>query len=537
MKRIRSSEPLRRAGWTILAAILACVILPAGGGAVSRFSVERESGRTPAAIDFDDIWFTDQDRSKRIPDLSPEWLVAVFDPRNMDAPSPLFAGDAAPGQVFVKRGREIAERHGEIADVHYDPNLAEDAFFFSLREGLRETVLRGLIRGLNDEDSIAYTHPALRIDGKAVAYFNAFRMNWKTGVEDAAKERLMAQAHVFFDPVEAIYRVDVLSIPFFKAINLLAEDIRVSEVTPYLVPLETSIRVDLSVPLKGCQLGDRIPFSLRIDFSDRVRLDPSSLVNINLRPEGIQRELYDLTFEPYDYVKASSRSPVTLAGWMRIYSPGEFVLPVVEIHYECPTCSGERVRSIRTRPIPIRVASLVPARAGKAELVVPMDEVRPDLPTEELRRESGKALRQGLGCLVLAAALLGVWGRRRHAAKKERQGELAERREDVLAERLRAYLTPAPTGAHWVYAGDAGRLLREYLGAKFGLAGNARQGTGEVFFEGAKGHLPRMVAARLWPLLKEIDRMIAVEAVEYPELERWKSDTLGLLDLAQSVEP
>ena len=38
---------------------------------------------------------------------------------------------------------------------------------------------------------------------------------------------------------------------------------------------------------------------------------------------------------------------------------------------------------------------------------------------------------------------------------------------------------------HWVYAGDAGKLLREYLAARYGLDLDPDRGTGEVFLAGA----------------------------------------------------
>jgi hypothetical protein len=346
----------------------------------------------------------------------------------------------------------------------------------------------------------------------------------------------MEQAHVSAEPPGEVYRVDVLAFPFFKAINLLAEDIRVLDVTPTFVPLGPTIRVDLSVPLKGCQIGDRIPFAFRVDFSDRIRIDPSSLVNINLRPGQLQKELFDLKFDPYDYVKAATQSPFVLRGWMKIYSPGEFVIPAVEIQYECIHCSDDRARSIKSREIPLKVASLVPSKGEPAKLVVPMDNVKPVLPIETLRRQARKALWRAMGCFVLAAGLLGWSGRRWADARRQREGERAERREDVLAERLHAWLTQTPTGPHWVYAGDAGRLLREYLNAKYGLARDPRQASGAVFFEAVREQVPGPVASRLGSLLEEIDRMIALETGEYPELKRWQNDTLELLRLAQSMD-
>lgn len=522
--------------------VILATVVSAGAGwpsrteAISHFGAQRESGREPAEIDFDDIWFYDEERSKRIPDIHPQWIAAAFDPDALGPPAAAFEPARKPGSLLQDRAGEIVRKYEPISEVLYDPNLAEDACFFRLREGLSRTDLKNLIRALGREGSIAYAHPVLTIGQETVAYFNAFRMKWKTTVDESSRQSLREQAHVYYEHAHDIYRVDVMAIPFFEAINLLAEDVRVQEVTPVFVPLEPTIRVRLSVPLQGCKVGDRIPFTLRIEYAERIRIDPSSLVNINLRPEGIQKELFDLKFEPYDYVKASSESPVTLEGWMRLYSPGEFVLPAVEIHYECATCSGERVRSIRTEAIPLQVASLVPAKAQKPDLVIPMDEVVPLLPTESLRERSRRLLWQAIACFLLAAALLTGWARMGPAARRARQGAGPERREDILAEKLRDHLSESPAGPHWMYAGDAGRLLRAYLVEKYGLERDAGEGSGEVFYADVRDRMPDRVASRVRPLLEEIDRMIAMETDDYPELARWKSDILACLELAQSLE-
>ncbi len=243
-----------------------------------------------------------------------------------------------------------------------------------------------------------------------------------------------------------------------------------------------------------------------------------------------------MKFDPYDYVKAASRSPLILTGWLKIYSPGEFVIPAVEVRYECPHCSGDRARSIKTKEIPLKVASLVPSKQGKPRLAVPVDNVDPDLSTEVLQRQGRKSFRQAMVFFIVAAALLGWSGRQWIAGRRERTEEPAGKRENILAERLREHLAQTPAGPYWVHAGKAGRLLREYLDAKYGLGGNAVQGSGEVFVERARARMPEEIASRLGPILKETDRMVALEAAECPDLEPWKKDILALVDRTQSKE-
>ena len=115
----------------------------------------------------------------------------------------------------------------------------------------------------------------------------------------------------------------------------------------------------------------------------------------------MQKELFDCSFDPYDYTKVISKSPIIITGRIKFFAPGEFVIPAVTVSYTCPACSGDTVRSIETRPVPFRVASMVPAVKEEFRLLVPVAPVQPDYQTEALhpRHRSGCGrLRAGFWC-------------------------------------------------------------------------------------------------------------------------------------------
>ncbi len=534
MKPQRRWASFGAAGFWIAALTMAWGATPTETRATSSFGVQREAGRKAAEIDFDDIWFYEQDGTRHIPDIDLEWLTVAFNESGREQDAAPFAAQGAPDAVLKERAEGVLRDYDEIVGFLCDRNLAEDGCFLRLREDLSRSEVRSLIDALCVRDEIAYAHPTLILRGKTVGYFNAFRMTWKTSVDDASREALMKQAHVWAGHPGEIYRVDVLAVPFFKALNLLAEDLRVQHVKPVFVPLERSIGAELSVPLRGCQIGDRVPFLLRVQFSDRVRIDPSSLVNIRLRPTEIQKELFDLKFDPYDYVEAASKSPLLLTGWMKIYAPGEFVIPAVEIRYTCIPCSDDRVRSIETEEMRLRVGSILPSKGKAARLSVPTDDLTPVLPTAGLREKARRFRWQAWFLLALAAVLL-AWSTRQWVVlRRERRAQTAEKEEDVLAERLRSFLARSPEGPHWVHAREGGRLLREYLDARYGLGRDPGLASGAVFLETVRGRLPQGVAGRLAPLFDEIDRMVAQETAEYADLGRWKKDILELVRQVQS---
>ena len=96
-------EHLRTVGFLVLAALLACWAFPRRGAAVSTFSVQRDSGEEPAEIDFDDIWFYDQDRSKQIPEINLKWIAAAFVAEPEDSDPQSFEGEEDPAWRFSQR--------------------------------------------------------------------------------------------------------------------------------------------------------------------------------------------------------------------------------------------------------------------------------------------------------------------------------------------------------------------------------------------------------------------------------------------------
>ena len=204
--------------------LLFTVLLGQSKAAVSD-SPQTDDKALPASFELTDIWFYDQDMVRQIPALDPNWVVAVIEP----VPG-LDASQSDPGAddgAWLHVAKTIVDRYDEIIDAFYDRNLADSACFLRLRDGLTDTRVMNVIADLNQNPWVRYAHPTLRIKDKTYAYLNHFKMEWKTGVAQERKRRLMHQVHVTPGRAENFYQVDVLNIPFFKAVNLLAEDIHI----------------------------------------------------------------------------------------------------------------------------------------------------------------------------------------------------------------------------------------------------------------------------------------------------------------------
>ena len=438
--------------------------------------------------------------------------------------------------MIQQKAKAIIKSHGSLVEYLYDANLAEDACFFRMRDGLSPQDTSLLITQLKRNKGVKYVHPTLVLDNKTFAYFNTFEMEWKTGTDKAQRESLLRASHAALDDgdeKEQRFTVDVKSIPYFKALNLLSEDIKVLRVTPYLVEVKPSIRAKVALAMSGGNIGDSIPFTLSIAFSDRVSIDPSSLATLDLRPSEIQKDLFDCSFDPYDYAKAVTKSPITITGRVRFYAPGEFSLPAVKISYSCPTCSNSTVRSLETEPVLFKVSSMIPEDQSQYRLMVPTDSVPPDFRLAALHRQSQRylglvAVICGAG-IILCAAWLFLVLRRIIRARRHR---LSEREKDTLLdEQLRVLLQRTPSDPHWNYLGEVGALLRKYLVVFCGGDPRYQGGSGRQFMETIGSHLPPESVDSLSSIFATIDNNVSLESEHCQDIDQLCRDILKIVDL------
>jgi len=514
-----------------VAIIVLLVAFQAGSAdAVTTFSSAEGKKKSAAAFSFDSVWFS-RDGTRVVPEISKRWLTVVFNPRFNAGNTDL---ESANDGFVLKKAEAIVNSYDLFSEYYYDPNIAEDACFFKMRNGLKLEDIRRLMNQLNRDRDVEYVHPTVVLNHKTFAFFNVFQMEWKTGADKARRKSLLGEAHTVLDENDEKgnrYIVDVSKIPFFRAFNLLAEDINVLRATPYLVEIRQSISAELSVPMNGGNIGDSIPFTLTIAFSDRVTIDPSSLAALNLRPSNLQKELFDCTFDPYDYAKAVTKSPIVITGRVRFYAPGEFTIPAITINYSCPTCSTSTVRALDTAPVLIRISSIIPAEQPGKRLIVPTDAIPLDFHLAALREESQLnrwlAICGFSGLFVCIVWLLLLFFR----AIAERKPRKDEKKDRQLAQQLRALLQTTPTVPHWSYLGETGALLRRYLVARYGIDEKYHGGSGKQFMETIGAHIPEECVNPLRGILAAIDTSVSLESEQYQDMEQLQREILQVIDL------
>jgi len=482
--------------------------------------------KTAAPFSFDAVWFY-RDGTRVIPEIGKLWLTVVFDPSdNSDATEFESNNDS----FIQEKAKVILVSHDRLIEYIHDPNLAEDACFFKMRDGLTLEDIRQLINQLSQDKAVKYVHPTVVLNNKTFAFFNVFQLEWKTGTDNAQREALLSAAHASAGEKENHFVVDVTSLPYFRSLNLLAEDVKVLRATPYLVEIKPSISATMSLFMSGGHIGDSIPFTLTIAFSDRVSIDPSSLATLNLRPTNLQKELFDSTFDPYDHAKAVSKSPIVITGRVKFYAPGEFTIPAVAISYTCPSCPDSTVRSFETAPVVYKVSSILPTAAAEYRLIVPTDPVSPDFRLAALNQQSQRFFWLAISCFA-GLIPLAVWLlllRRKVTAERDRFKE--RKKDELLAEQLRTLLQVTPTAPHWSYLAEIGALLREYLVVLCGIDLKYQGGSGKQFVETIRAHLPGECVSSLSNIFTAIDTSVSLESEHYQDIDQLQREILEVVD-------
>ncbi len=501
-----------------LLAVLSCwslVVSTAGG--VTRFGLEPRGDALPPSVDFDDIWFYDDQMVKVLPRIDLQWLTAV-----MKSPGPDGNGwseQEGEGGSLRPWAEAVAAARREVSDYLCDQNLAGDACFFRLRRGIDRGAVATLIQALNRDPSVRYAHPAIRIEERSYAFFNALRLEWKSGVSSEVQERIIRQAHLFVDEYDGALKVDIFRIPFFRALRWLAEDIHVLRATPHLVELKPSIEAKLILPMSGSQVGDPVPFTLHVAYSDAVGIDPSSIATVDVRLAGIPTDLFEVRLDPYDHVAKAATSPIAITGRLRIFAPGEYFILPVRINYTCLACSDREVRAIETEKTAFRVASLVPRERTGAKLIVPAGPVEPEDRSGAYRRRARRDLALTLLSFAMAGLLLVPFVRRGGAGGDGKGEKTVGARADRAAQRVVDFLEQEPAEPHWSYLGEASKRLREYLALTLDMAQDPLGGTGRLFFESVQDVLSATEGSRLESFFRRIDDIVAREVVREPDVD------------------
>jgi hypothetical protein len=519
----------RSISFKVILVLLAMMIPTPGfsvsGGALTIVTAPSKNGRISQPLNFSQIWFYDRHMNLVVPEIDPQWIAVVFDPAASSVPE-----GGNPEGFFARR---LMDEFHELQDFLCDRNLAEGACFFTLGDTADNATLESMLSRINRSEIVAYAHPTIRIGSKRYAFFNLFELSWKAGVSDLDKKRILDQVNAHEDIPGEIYRIDVYNASLFPAVHLIAQDLSTRYALPVLVEIVPSIESKLLVNLPGGNIGDPIPFSLYVSFSSRVRIEESSFSIVDLRPRNVHQDLCEVTFDPFDHVAIAQKSPILITGAIKLFTPGEFVIPSVPVRYTCPSCSGEVVKTIETSPVTVKIASIIPS--GSPAILIGPGKKPATLETlnrqlKNHRIEAHDHLIKSIFFFFLSLlSLLCFLFHRSKIRERVSVVDTLDTGPEIIRKALIDQLDgirPSPSCNDFPAIFD---LLKDYVVQRYRIDKVYAKASADIFLEQIQGSLPPLKIKELSDIMSEVDDIIAREISGYGHWDSLKKRVTDFL--------
>jgi hypothetical protein len=474
----------------------------------------------------DHVWFYDAAGGLVIPRVNYAWLVVHF----REDPS---AEEETDAELPPAIHRLTTLFQKEIVDVVYDPALNPQLCMYRLRNPEKSGLVAAEMARAEGGRLVHHLRPAYDIGDTAFALLDEIDIRWKTQASARDKVALLGKAGVIADEEAADgyqrVRSDPCRISTWATANLLHEDLQVVAAAPVLAKIEPPVRAEFRVGINGATVGAPVPFVLEIVFSERIRIEPSTIANLNLCPLELYRNLFRVEYaRPLSSVDVT-KSPIRIEGSLYLYGTGEFAFPEVPVYYQQAGAEATELVMLRTPEVPIRIASVIPEAAGRYQLKVA------DVKADGLEVQGGdlrgsKRLVLGLsalGAALLVACLIGL----RRLSSAARAPLTPEPGADAGVEHavaLRGFLTAGRDTLDDAEIAAFGRAFRGYLGARCQLPAESLGGGAAVFFAAASHGLPPDIRAAVHDVLELIDNRLSRGELRQDEIER-------MFELARSV--
>ncbi|ABA87720.1 hypothetical protein Pcar_0460 [Syntrophotalea carbinolica DSM 2380] len=454
----------------------------------------------------EDVWFYGDNGKRILPTMDLTWLVVRLNDRNT---SEAGMAVAAPPSFEAFNARYGAY----FSHFLHDPALAPAMAAYKLRRDMPKDVFKTLMTRLHQDPQVLYAHPAWNIEDQLHAPLERIDITWKTAT-DLGQRHALLQALGAVPTDEAVtanrqqISIDPCRRSVWQAANLLADDIRVAQARPLLMPLVPPIGVRFDLGLNGATPGSAIPFTFEIRFTDRIKIESSTIANLNLKPAGIFHNLYDIHYDvPLSSIDLN-RSPIRITGQLKIYATGEFSIPGIPVYYTDSGAPGSKVQRTKTDEMPVRIAAMIPERHSGFELQVVPPEPLPGIDPAEAskaKRHAVLLLLAGLLLIGLVATVAALLRRnRRLAAQKPENHALARCHAAVQSAVIAAQQHPGLS--EYVALGT---VWKHYLAEFADLDPDKRGGSHASFYRRIEAELPMECRQSIAELLAGFDQILA----------------------------
>lgn len=309
----------------------------------------------------EDLWFYNAAGKRVIPTIDEDWVAIRF--------NSVKSGMGMPENIraFNKRFAE------ELSEVVSNPSWP-DLVFYHLNPTHGKRLIKAVINGV--DPTIRYLLPAFIYGNKTVVLGERITVRWKSQLDSEHRCQLLHSIGAVNYPADfsgctEVVQIDPRRMAVWKASNLLAEDVQVVTASPELLPVEVPVKVSFQLAGNGTVAGAALPFSLTINFTDRVKIEPGTIANLNLKPLGISRNLFNIDYDTALSIVDVRHSPIQICGNIYLYSSGQFELPAISVFYRNIDSTGGQLHRVISPPVKVRIASLVPDGKEDYRLQVP----------------------------------------------------------------------------------------------------------------------------------------------------------------------
>jgi hypothetical protein len=490
----------------------------------------------------EDVWFYNQKGQRVVPQPALDWLIVrlmdtpvqIDTPLGeaIDSPSPdatdglpttstdsfstepsdnFEMGDSDPQPPSFE---SFNQQYGEyFSHFLHDPELGPAMAAYRLRRDMPQEVFRTLMTRLQQDPQVKYAHPAWKIADQLYAPLERIEILWKTATTPTQRQALLQNsAALENDEITPSNRQSITIDPCRQSVwqtaNLLAEDISVAQAWPVLMPLIPPVGVQFSLAMNGAMPGTPIPFTFEIRFTDKVKIESSTIANLNLKPGGIFHNLYDISYDVPLSAVDLNRSPIRITGQIKIYATGEYNLPGIPVYYTDSGAPRTKVQLIKTTEVPVRIAAMIPENQQGFDLQVAEPAPLPgmdDAAATGAKRHNAMLMLAGLVLIGLVCASVAILRRSRQKMAVQPENHALNRLYQAVSAAVLA--TEQHLGLKELAV--LGVALKNYLAEFAGLDEDMRGGSHTAFFQRIEDALPRACRPSAADVLSIIDHALA----------------------------
>lgn len=466
----------------------------------------------------ENVWYYGKKGQHIVPAIDLEWLVVRLTEGGQPDTDTTYGaaegGDPEMADLQTPSFDTFNTRYGEyFSHFIHDPAVAPAMAAYRVRRDMPEEVFRTLMTRLQQDRQVKYVHPAWKIADRLYVPLEKIEIVWKTASDIRQRRALLeAVGATVSDEADVSNPQQVAIDPcrqsVWQSANLLAEDILVEQARPLLMVLEPPVGVRFKLGMNGATPGTPIPFTFEIRFSERVKIESSTIANLNIKPAGIFHNLYDIRYDAPLSSIDMNRSPIRITGHIKIYATGEYSLPGIPVYYTDSRAPKSRVQLVKTAGEPVRIAAMIPAIADGFELqVADFDRLAVRAPGTAPSSAGPSVVWILAGFSLIGLSAAASW----LLKKKYRQPETQPENHTLKHHRARVDAAIAAMQRHrgMVELADLGVSLKAYLAEFTGLDEDRRGGSHASFLARIGSALPDAHRATTAELLSLIEHLLA----------------------------